>query len=125
MNNWIKFVKDYQHKHNCSYKEALIKSKNIYKKGGGIGFSKPKVKPRYTDEDEINIIKYLRKKQLEDELNEENDREKRKKKLEFMESRIGQFRPKPKPIIEDIFSPDELNLIRERSMKKKRDLLNK
>lgn len=32
MNTWIAHVKRYQQLHNCSYKEALIKSKPSYRK---------------------------------------------------------------------------------------------
>ena len=36
MNNWIKFVKEYQQQHNISYKQALKEAKEHYQNGGSV-----------------------------------------------------------------------------------------
>lgn len=41
-NNWIEHCKDYQSKHNCSWKEALTKAKKSYKGGKSKSSTKSK-----------------------------------------------------------------------------------
>ena len=51
-NPWLKHVKVYQAKHNCSYKDALKGAKATYKKGRGV-FEDIMKSRRITDEPRV------------------------------------------------------------------------